>query len=471
MKQLFDKLKSLKHILLLSFLCFSLSFLFILIHSHAQNSNEEADSQLSNFIGQQSEYEQSSFSLPDSADSINEILLPLSATEQTSYSMVSTSEEMRGVWISYLELMGKCGTESEFTALVNTMMENCKKLRMNAVFVHVRPFSDALYPSDYFPWSKVVTGTQGVNPGYDPLKIMLQAAHEHGLEFHAWINPYRITSSGNTDIKTLSKDNPARIWAQSSKLSDRRKVLSYGGMLQYNPSKKAVRKLIINGVKEIAVKYDIDGIHFDDYFYPNLGTDYKKNFDYKEYQAYKERCKKACKTPLSIVKWRRRNVDLLIKGVYDEISRINKKMGKDVVFGVSPQGQIQNLYVKNSLYCDVKKWMSEKGYIDYVCPQVYWSFSQKIAPFDKMVDDWSNCKKRKSVSLYIGMAAYRAGISKQEANALGDPGWSKSNTVLKREVQYIRNKSNISGFFLYRYDNIVSTTAKKEIKNLLTILK
>ena len=156
---------------------------------------------------------------------------------------------------------------------------------------------------------------------------------------------------------------------------------------------------------------------------------------------------------------------------YDEISRINKKMGKDVVFGVSPQGQIQNLYVKNSLYCDVKKWMSEKGYIDYVCPQVYWSFSQKIAPFDKMVDDWSNCKKRKSVSLYIGMAAYRAGISKQEANTLGDPGWSKSNTVLKREVQYIRNKSNISGFFLYRYDNIVSTTAKKEIKNLLTILK
>lgn len=465
MKSFFHTLKSVKHIFLLLFLCISLSILFLLIKSHAQNFSSGSE--------KAAEYETSSFSLFEAedspADTEGDLLLPLS-TASASDTVVSTSKEMRGVWISYLELMGKCGTEREFTALADTMMKNCKARKLNAVFVQVRPFSDALYPSRLFPWSKVVTGTQGKDPGYDPLKIMLKAAHANGLELHAWINPYRVTSSSSTGLSSLSKDNPARIWAESKKASERRNVLSYGGALSYNPSKKAVRTLIIDGVKELVTNYDIDGIHFDDYFYPNLGTEYKKNYDYKEYQAYRKRCEKASKTPLSIVKWRRHNVDLLVKGVYDAVSRINKKMGKQVVFGISPQGQLSNLYVKNALYCNVKKWMSHKGYIDYVCPQVYWSFSHSVAPFDKMVEEWTNCKKHKSVSLYIGLAAYRAGISKQEANGLGDPGWGSSNTVLKREVSYIRKKKSVSGFLLYRYDNIVSATAKKEMTNLLRLL-
>ena len=157
------------------------------------------------------------------------------------------------------------------------MFDNAKDLGMNAVIVHVRPFGDAFYPSRYFPWSKYISGTQGKDPGYDPLEYMVEAAHERGLQFHAWINPYRVTS-GTTDVNTLSKDNKARKWMTSDDEEQRRRVIAFGGSVLQS-FRRLGKAYYSSGVKEIVENYDVDGIHFDDYFYPVLGTNYAKNFD------------------------------------------------------------------------------------------------------------------------------------------------------------------------------------------------
>lgn len=270
-----------------------------------------------------------------------------------------------------------------------------------------------------------------------------------------------------TNVNQLSKKNYARKWKKSSSASKRRNVLSLDGKLYYNPAKKDVQNLIVNGIKEIVTKYDVDGIHFDDYFYPALGGNYKSNFDAKEYNVYKKTCKKKKKKALSIVQWRRNNINTLVKKVYKTI----KSVDKTIQFGISPAGNLANLYASDRYYVDVKKWMGNTGYIDYICPQIYWSFTNKYCPYKKTVKSWVDIKKKNNVDLYIGLAAYRAGISKKEAKAIGDIGWSKSKKELKKQVLAARKYSKVKGFVFYRYDNMVSSRLKTEVKNLKKVLK
>ncbi|MFW5629174.1 MAG: glycoside hydrolase family 10 protein [Acetivibrio ethanolgignens] len=371
--------------------------------------------------------------------------------------------EFRAVWISYLEFSKNGYTEEEFKAHIDEMYDNCVEDNMNAVVVQVRPLGDAFYPSKYFPWSVYVSGEQGKNPGYDPLKYMVDAAHERDLAFHAWINPYRITLTG-TKVSALSEDNPARKWREDE--STERNVLTYDGKLYYNPASKQAQMLIVNGVKEIVTNYDVDGIHFDDYFYPNLGTSYKSNFDATEYKEYKAACEKKGTTVKNIVDWRRENVNTLVEQIYAAIKEINE----NCVFGISPAGNMSNLYAANNYYSDVKLWMKSSNYIDYICPQIYWSFQHKTAAYDKMLKEWLDAKISDTVNLYVGLAAYRAGISKSEASSIGDPEWGTSKTVLKRQVLEGRNSGIVDGFILFRYDYIVGKKAATEMKNLVSIL-
>lgn len=383
--------------------------------------------------------------------------------------LLNVSLEMKAVWISFLEF-GNAKTynmsESKFKKYINKVLDRCVSMHMNAVIVHVRPYGDAMYPSDYFPWSKFASGKQGKSPGYDPLNYMIKAAHERNLEFHAWINPYRV-HTGSTNVKKLSKKNPARKWRASSSGAKRRNVLSFGGSLYYNPAKSDVQNLIVNGVKEIVKNYDVDGIHFDDYFYPTLGSKYRTNFDYKEYKAYAKSCKAKGKKAKSIINWRRANVNTLVKKVYASI----KKMDKEVQFGISPAGNIKNLYAKDRHYADVKTWLKSSQYIDYICPQIYWSFTHKICPYAKTVKAWNAIRKSDTVKLYVGLAAYRAGISKKEARAIGDMGWARSKKELKKQVEYARKTGFVDGYVFYRYDNMTSSNLKTELKNLKAILK
>lgn len=376
--------------------------------------------------------------------------------------VIKVDLEFRAVWISYLEYLnyGKNGfTEASFQSATNTMFDNVVKLNMNAVVVHVRPFGDAMYDSSYFPWSKYASGTQGVDPGFDPLAYMVKAAHERGLQIHAWLNPYRVTTA-STDYKKLSKDNPARVWYDDKDKSNDRNILSYGGNLYYNPASKEVQTLITNGINEIVQNYDVDGIHFDDYFYPSLGSNYANNFDVTEYKTYVTEMKAASITPLSIADWRRNNVNTLVKNIYSSIKNIDS----NVQFGISPGGFYDSLTSNMGYYVDYKTWLSSNNYIDYICPQIYWTFTNKSYPFDKTLDKWLSFRTSPTVKMYIGIANYRAGSTLE-------PDWKNNPNELKEQVEYARDTGKVDGFIFFRYDFFYNKTTKPGVDRLLAILK
>ncbi|MCR5793278.1 MAG: family 10 glycosylhydrolase [Lachnospiraceae bacterium] len=375
--------------------------------------------------------------------------------------------EVRAMWISYIEYDAtKYKSYAGYKKTINKMFDNCVKYGMNTVYVHVRPFSDALYPSAYFPWSEYASGDMGKNPGYDPLGYMVKAAHNRNLRIEAWINPYRIASSVER-YKSLPASHPAKVWSESKDKTKHRNVLVYNGALYYNPASLDVQNLIINGAVEIVRKYDVDGIHMDDYFYPSLGNDYKKKFDYKEFESYVAGCKARGSAYYTIVKWRRENVNRLVREMYSAVKKVDSKC----LFGISPAGNIDNLRSIDSYYVDIDTWLSTPGYVDYICPQIYWSFKHPSAPYKKVVDRWKNLYRINSVKLYIGIAAYRAGISPSNATQFGDMEWSSSNTIMNRQIRYARNYKEIDGFAFFSYQDFQRKGAKKEVKNLLKVLK
>ncbi len=390
----------------------------------------------------------------------NSFVSPVISVQAKESEQVQTEQEFHAVWITYLEFSSKGYTEKAFQSHINTMFDRVKKLGVNAVIVQVRPFSDAFYPSKYFPWSKYVSGEQGKDPGFDPLAYMVEAAHKRGLEFHAWLNPYRVTSSG-TDVTALAKNHPARKWLTDSKTSNDRYVLSYGDKLYYNPSITAVRTLIVNGVKEIVENYDVDGIHFDDYFYPTLGTNYTSIFDAKEYEAYKAKKIEEGKGYYGIVNWRRAQVNYLLQRVYKAI----KEIDPDVVFGVSPEGYMPNLLKKDRHYTDVVKWMNTEGYIDYICPQIYFSFLDEKVAFDLCVDEWLSKREDSSkVKIYIGIPVYKAGSK-------DDIQFEKNSNILTDMIKYCRNSGGVDGYFYYRYEFFYTKATQPAVKKLLKLIK
>lgn len=377
-----------------------------------------------------------------------------------SITYVNVDLEFRAVWISYLEFNSKGYlSEEEFRSTIIEMFDNVVAMNMNAVVVQVRPFSDALYASKYFPWSKYASGTQGVAPTFDPMKIMIELAHERGLEFHAWLNPYRITNN-TTDVNTLSIDHPARKWLTDNNTANNRNVINYGGKLYYNPASAAVRGLIVKGVKEIVQNYDVDGIHFDDYFYPTLGSNYAKVFDAKEYNEYKANCKEnGIKNILSIADWRRDNVNTLIKNVYTVIKKVNP----DVVFGVSPAGFYDKLMMNDRYYVDIETWMSNDGYVDYICPQLYWSFTHSTYPYMETLEAWLDLRTSSTVKIYVGIPVYKAGSNEEEE-------FKKNQYILQEMVECGRDSTIVDGFIFFRYAYFNNKATKKAVNHLINAL-
>lgn len=373
---------------------------------------------------------------------------------------VDVSFEFRAYWFAYSDY--KPGqTKAEFTEYFRKVCKNAVSQNMTAIAAHARMFSDAMYKSKYYPWSKYASGKQGVDPGYDPLKIMVSLAHEYGLELHAWLNPYRVAKN-STDITILSDDNPAKKWLTDDDPSNDRNVLIYGGNIYLNPSKKAVRTLIVNGIKEIVKKYDVDGIHFDDYFYPEwLGPEYKSNFDAQEYNEYAAGRAEKGKKAMDIVKWRRNNVNTLLKTIYKSIKKINP----DVVFGVSPGGYLDHLTKVDRNYVDYPTWLSSDEYMDYICPQVYWSFNKaNTFPYAPTVDRWIAARSENChVKIYIGIAVYKCGIKSEK-------GWTGKN-VLARMINTARETGNVDGFMFFDYKNMVDPGLKKYINPLMKVLQ
>jgi len=375
-----------------------------------------------------------------------------------------TQEELRGVWISYLEWNELPKEEAGFQNAINDMFDHCVLLGLNTVFVHVRPDNDAMYPSSFYPWSKFASGSQGVNPGYDPLAYMVEAAHARGLAFHAWINPYRVTGY-LMGVGELSEDNPAKIWMTDEDSSNDRWVLLHNGEYYLNPSISEVKELIVNGVKEIVANYPVDGIHFDDYFYPALDdTQETLWFDKPEYDA-EERAE-------SITVWRRNQVNQLIFATYKAIKETNPS----VMFGISPAGYVDNLRSETKILADIDTWMSQEGYIDYIMPQLYWGFEAKTAEhepapyaFLQNLQTWVELKNGGNVKLYLGLAMSRAGTDVGDHNEVSE--WVRCQNILKRQVEAGRESESVDGYCFFRYDSFFEECAKEEVDNLLSILK
>lgn len=364
--------------------------------------------------------------------------------------LTGDENEMRAVWVPYLSLnMSREDDKSEqaFLNKFNTIVENAKKCGMNTLIVQVRPFADALYPSDYFPWSHVVGGTQGVNPGYDPLKDMVEASHKAGLKLHAWVNPLRIQVSNTPSI--LAVGNFYNTWRSDPKKTDW--VVDFEDGKYFNPAYEEVRRQIADGVKEIAQKYDVDGIQFDDYFYPTQNA----SFDQTAYAAYCDTAKQTG-TPMSLADWRRANISALVSLVYREV----KSVKPSLPFGISPQGNLQN---DLDMGADVSAWCSASGYVDYICPQLYVNFENPVLPFDAATKTWRELVVNKNVKLYLGLAVYKAGSDADSGT------WKESDSILASQVEYGRQTS-CDGFMFYSCDYLDTDQTRQEVQNVVEAL-
>lgn len=313
--------------------------------------------------------------------------------------------EFRGVWVATVANIDFPPSNNFNTSIQKyewiKMLEEFKTMGLNAVIFQIRPAADAFYESSLVPWSAYLTGTQGKAPepaGFDPLPFLIEETHKRGMEFHAWLNPYRATI--NLETEKLAPNHPLNEHPDW--------FVQYGKRYYFKPGKAAVRDHITAVIEEVTRKYDIDGIHFDDYFYPYKiqGLPYPDSLDFEQNKG----------AISDIEDWRRQNVDLLIQ----QVSKKIKEVKPYVQFGISPFGVWRNkdkdaIFGSNTragqtcyddLYADVLKWLRNE-WIDYIVPQIYWHIGFSIADHKVLVDWWS--RNAYGRNLYIGHAAYKVG--------------------------------------------------------------
>lgn len=371
---------------------------------------------------------------PESAPTAAPSPVPVPTASAAAVPAART-EEYRAVWVSYLEWQSvDFSDEQAFTADVSAMLDNIADLGANVVLAHVRPFGDALYPSQYYPFSHLCTGSQGQDPGFDPLAVMVQAAHDRGLELEAWVNPYRLQSGGMPD--SLTEENLANTHPDWVKTVD--------GGLYLDPANPDVRAYIAAGVGELCQNYDIDGVHFDDYFYP--ATD--PAFDEEDYAAY---CDGGGELPLE--DWRRQNVDELVALCYETAH------GYGVRFGIAPQGDPDSNY--RNQYSDAARWLAEEGFVDYLMPQLYWGLDYTKSgdtshSLTQLAGRWLAMERREDVALYFGLGAYR--IGEGDGGDVSGPGteW-QSGGALAAQADALAELGG-QGIGLYRYDSLFCNT-------------
>lgn len=348
--------------------------------------------------------------------------------EVTDAGMATAAPEFRGAWIATVTNIDWPDAGSyhpddqklEYIKLLNMHERN----GMNAVIVQVRPAADAFYPSPYEPWSEWLTGKQGKPPVpfYDPLQFMISEAHKRGMEFHAWLNPYRAVFNIKKSVPApdhVSRQHPD--W-----------FLNYGDKTYFDPGNKEAQAFVVKVVRDLVKRYTIDAVHFDDYFYPYrlAGKEFPDTKTFREYG-----------NGMTRDDWRRSNVDSIIVG----LSRAIKEEKPWVKFGISPFGVWRNadkdpmgsattagVTNYDDLYADILLWLRE-GWIDYVAPQIYWEFGHKAAAFEVLLDWWSRNSYGKHC--YIGLGIYKAGTSAP---------W-RDKTQLPRMIEAVRKTPNVHG--------------------------
>ncbi|MCC7507695.1 MAG: family 10 glycosylhydrolase [Saprospiraceae bacterium] len=364
-------------------------------------------------------------------------------TAQSQQLPQTPVSEMRGAWVATvanIDWPSAPGLSPERQrAEFDSLLDVLKAMNMNAVFVQVRPAGDAFYNSPVVPWSKYLTGQQGLapNPPYDPLEYMIKAAHDRRMEFHAWLNPYRATF----DLDTASL-SPMHLLKSLPPDRKREWFYQYGNRWYFNPASPLVRTYLTNVVKDIVLRYDVDGIHFDDYFYPYPVANQPEIDDLDLFASDPRGF-------TNIQDWRRDNINLLIKNCSEGIKSIKPY----VRFGIAPYGVWRNsskdpingsatgtsVTSYDDNYADVLKWL-QNGWIDYVAPQLYWSIGFPPADYKTLINWWSQHTYGRQ--LYIGHAVYKVN------NWPADPNWYLPDEI-NRQVALNRNTQGVHGSIFY----------------------
>lgn len=346
-------------------------------------------------------------------------------------TILKDQKEVRGVWLTTVNNSDWPKTKNNVKAqkkeLVR-MLDMCQELNINVVLLQIRPTADAFYPSKLEPWSYYLTGIQGKDPGYDPLRFAIDEVHKRGMEFHAWLNPYRI----GWDSIPLAKNHVA--------VANPSWVVKFKRNQYFNPGIPEVRAHLNAVIKDVIDKYAIDAIHFDDYFYPHGSkVDDQTVFDdrvaFAQYGNGKD-----------LHTWRADNVNTMVKEVYNTVKSANK----NVLFGISPAGRRENSI---DLYADPFTWLENK-WVDYLVPQVYWEFGHPVADFGRLTDFWD--ANTKDVAMIIGIPSYR--FKSRNAPSFASP------TMIGRQIDYTRTKNNIKGHFHFRTENLYGTELNAFLK-------
>ena len=363
-------------------------------------------------------------------------------------------EKIYAVWLTYSEIGSfvKNKTESEYRESLEVFFEKLKENKINTVFYQCRAFCDSFYDSDIFPVSKYITANSNL-PAFDPFETFLEMAKEYEVSVHCWINPYRI--SYDKEIKNLYEASPARKLYKTDKNS---LIICEEGIF-LNPAHTECQKLVLSGIREILKKYRVDGIHFDDYFYPEA----KEINDDKLYKEYKKQG-----GLLTLADWRRENVNVLVSSVYSLVKAENENM----IFSISPSADIEKC--RNTFYADVEKWCREEGFVDFIIPQIYYGFQNENMPFEKVFQEWDDLCENPNIKLICGLAPYKCGREDEFAGA-GKNEWNENVNILSQQYERVLESYMWQGFSLFSYsycfgDN-VTEFSKKEIKKLLYMVE
>lgn len=364
------------------------------------------------------------------------------------------SEKIYAVWLTYSEIgtFVKNKSEAEYKESVENIFTNLKENKINTVFYQCRAFCDSFYHSEIFPVSKYIK-QENKSIDFDPFEIFLEAGEKHRIKIHCWVNPYRV--SYDNAFENLPKNSPARMLYNGNKNA---LIICDKGIF-LNPAVPESRKLVFDGIRELLEKYKVDGIHFDDYFYPESD----EINDSALYEKYKK-----SGGALTLSQWRCENVSALISGVYALV----KSYDQALVFSVSPAADIEKC--KSSFYADVEKWCREDGYADYIIPQIYFGFENEKMPFKAVVGKWQKLAEKGSVKLVCGLAAYKCGSPDENAGS-GKNEWQENVNILSQQFEQISGSQTWQGFSLFSYSYCfgenVNEFSKKEIKNLLYMVE
>lgn len=340
-------------------------------------------------------------------------ITPEKAPEHINYNV------QHARWISYLEysdiMLNK--SEKEFTDYIIKMLENAKSDDINTIYFHSRAFGDSYYKSELFPQGTFL------NQNYDPLKIIITEAHKLDISVHAWVNPLRCQTA--EEFVTISDDFTTKKWFNEFQGTY---ICNVDGRMWLNPAYDEVTDFISDGILEIIRNYDVDGIHIDDYFYPSAD----ENFDKSAFSDSGQD---------NLNQWRIDNINRLVSEIYSEI----KNYDDDILFGISPQGNIDIDY--NSQFADVKTWCSNSGYCDYIVPQIYFGFKNDTCPFEQTFQQWYDITKNSDISLVIGLAVYKEGKEDKWAGS-GKNEWIEDSDVIQKQKDFIAEYEN-TGYSLY----------------------